>query len=264
MKFFSCSIAILAVSVTVLAPRARALSNGEAATGRLIAQQYADAIVAVRGTALMRITVGEHLLPAKEQKIDVNATVINSTGLVVTSLNGIDLRGTFENMRSQFNAGGQPVELSKTEFRSLRIRLVDGTEIPAKIAWKDQQRDLVFLAPVDDAYANRHPFTFVNLNGDQDAASVLATYYQLSRADEIIQRVLLVRECTVNAIIERPRRLLIVSTDSYSDALGCPIFDPTGRALGICVHFVVDGMPKGTVVLPASDIAAVATNAFAQ
>ena len=264
MKFSSCSVMVLAILATVLPRPACAVSEGEAATGRLIAQQYADAIVAVRGTALMRITVGERLLPAKEQKIDINATVITSTGLVVTSLNGIDLRGAFEIMRSQFNAGGQPVELSKTEFRSLRIRLVDGTEIPAKIAWKDQQRDLVFLAPVDDAFANRHPFTFVNLKGGQEAASILGNYYQISRADDIIQRVLLVRPCTVNAIIERPQRLLLVSTDSYADALGCPIFDPTGRVLGICVHFVVDGLPKGTVVLPASDVAAIATNAFAQ
>jgi hypothetical protein len=62
----------------------------------------------------------------------------------------------------------------------------------------------------------------------------------------------------VAAIIERPRRLLIVTTDSFPDAIGCPVFDPKGRALGICLHFMENGLPKGTVLVPAADVAAAA------
>jgi hypothetical protein len=263
MKFSACSLVVLGILVPVVSPRALALSDGEAATGRLIARRYGDAIVGVRGTAIMRITVGERTVPPKEDKIDVNGTMITATGLTVTSLNAIDLRTAFEAMRSQFKSGSEPVELAKTEFKGLRLRLADGTEIPAKIAWKDLSRDLVFLAPADETVADKRLFAFVNLNDAQESASVLGNYYHVSRAGEGFQRVLLVRACTVTAIIERPLRLLMVSTDLCSDVIGCPVFDPSGRVLGICLHCMDNGLPKSPVVVPAADVAAIGANAFA-
>jgi len=56
------------------------------------------------------------------------------------------------------------------------------------------------------------------------------------------------RASTVIGIVERPRRLLLVSTDMYPDTLGCPVFDADGRVLGISLHIVEKGLPKGTVV----------------
>jgi hypothetical protein len=50
--------------------------------------------------------------------------------------------------------------------------------------------------------------------------------------------------------------LLLISTDVYPDALGCPVFDANGRALGICLHILDKGLPKGTVLAPAVDLAA--------
>jgi hypothetical protein len=289
MKFSILSVVVFAVFASIVPSRAYAISDSEitaaqinllkeriarlerastppedpAAAGRLVAQRYADAIISVKGTALMRVTIGERTMPPREQKIDVNGTVITATGLVVTSWNGLDVRATFEALRSQINTN-QPVDLGKTDFKLLRIRLNDGTEVPVKIASKDPERDLVFLAPVDDSVANRHPFTFVDLNGAREGAAVLGNYYQVSRADELIQRALLVRACTVNAILERPRRLLLVSTNSFADTLGCPIFDSHGKVVGICLHYVDAGLPKGTVVLPAADVAAGAADAFSQ
>ena len=256
MKLSVCSIMVLAGLVTALSPRARALPDGEAVTGRLIANQYADAIVAVKGTALMRITVGDRAMPPREEKFDVNGTVITPTGLTVASLSGIDLKAAFESLRAQFKAGAQAVEFGKTEFKALRFRLMDGTEIPATFAWRDEQHDLAFIAPTDETVASRRPFTYVNLNEAPPAAKVLGDYYQLSRASDALQRVLLVRACTLNGIMERPQRLLIANTESYPDVVGCPIFDPQGRVLGVCLHYMDNGQPKGTIVLPAVDIAA--------
>jgi S1-C subfamily serine protease len=133
--------------------------------------------------------------------------------------------------------------------------MADGSEIPVKILWKDVEHDLVLLAPQSAAAGNR-TFTFVDLNQAAESAAVLGTYYQLSRAGEELQRVLLVRASTVTGIIERPRRLLLISTDMYPDALGCPVFDADGRPLGISLHIMEKGLPKGTVLIPAADIAA--------
>ena len=77
-----------------------------------------------------------------------------------------------------------------------------------------------------------------------------------------MQRVLLVRPSTVTGIIERPNRLLLVSTDSFGDALGCPVFDSDGNVLGICVRYIEKGLPKGTVLIPAVDLVAAMTKAM--
>src|SRR5664280_742127 len=255
MKFRLSSLLILGVLVWAVSPAARALPDGEAATGRLIVRRYADAIVGVKCSAMLRVTVGDRVLPPNEQKIDINGTMIASVGLTVTSLSEIDPRAVFESNRSQMNTGGMPVEIGKTEFKKVRLRLADGTEIPAKIVGQDADHDLVFLVP-EGAGPGKGTFSFVDLIHTPDSASVLGNYYLVSRTGEMMQRVPLVRATTLTGIIERPRRLLLISTDSYADAVGCPVFDPQGSVVGICVRYVDKGVPKGTVVIPAADIAA--------
>ena len=150
-----------------------------------------------------------------------------------------------------------PVDLGQSELKAVRLRLPDGTEVPAKVVWKDAAHDVALLAPEDAAAAARRPFTWVNLNDAPEAAMLLGNYYHLSRLPEAMQRTPLVRPCTVTGIIERPRRLLLVSTDWFGDVLGCPVFDAQGRVLGICLRYLVDGTPRGIVVVPAADIAEV-------
>ena len=281
MKLPACSIVVLSVLVTVVSPRAlalsddevaaqigllneritrleqtRALPESEAAQGRLVARRYSDAIIEVKGSVFMSFTIGLQTIPPTERKFDIGATVIGASGLTMTSLSSVDPRSIFESMRSQLKTGADPVELGKTEYKNLRLRMADGTEIPAKILWKDVDHDLVLLAP-DGAVASNRAFTFVDLSQATESASVLGTYYHLSRTGEEFQRVLLVRASTVIGIVERPRRLLLVSTDMYPDTLGCPVFDADGRVLGISLHIVEKGLPKGTVVAPAADLAAV-------
>jgi hypothetical protein len=41
--------------------------------------------------------------------------------------------------------------------------------------------------------------------------------------------------------------------------VGCPVFDIQGRVLGIGLRYVVNGLSKGTVVVPAADVAEVAS-----
>jgi hypothetical protein len=93
---------------------------------------------------------------------------------------------------------------------------------------------------------------------------LLGNYYHLSRLAEAMQRAPLMRPCTITGIIERPRRLLLVSTDWFADTLGCPVFDAQGRVLGICLRYMVDGVVKGTVVVPAADVAEIVGQAAAR
>jgi hypothetical protein len=264
MKLTICPLVVCTVLALAAAPETRALSDAEAAAGRLIFRKYADAVVVVKLTMSMKITVGDRVMPPSEDKVDINGTMIEPSGLTVTTLSAIDPRTVFDAVRSQVARGNTPVELGQTEIKGMRLRLADGTEVPAKVVGKDAALDLALLAPESVAAAGQHTFTWVNLNEAPEAAMLLGNYYHLSRLAEAMQRAPLMRPCTITGIIERPRRLLLVSTDWFADALGCPVFDAQGRVLGICLRYTVDGVVKGTVVVPAADVAEMVGQAAAR
>jgi hypothetical protein len=218
----------------------------------------------VKLSMFLTVTVSERVMPPQENKVEINGTMIEPSGLTVTSLSKIDPRVVFDALRSQMGSGGMNMELKTTELKGVRLQLADGTEVPAKVVWKDAARDLALLVPENAAVARQRTFTWVNLNEAPEAAMLLGNYYHLSRLNEAMQRAPVMRPCTITGIIERPRRLLLVSTDWFSDALGCPVFDAQGRVLGICLHYMVDGAIKGTVVVPGADLVEMIAQAAAQ
>jgi Trypsin-like peptidase domain len=240
-------LTLVLVTFGLARPAAWALPDAAATAGRLILRHNADAVVAVKAMVILKITMDQRYIPPQENKVDVTGTVISPTGLTVTSLSSIDPKALFDAIRAKLMGGGG-VQLSQSETKDLKLRLGDGTEVPAKLVGKDAERDLAFLAPVSPP---ARPFTYVNLADAPAAAVVLADYFELSRMPEGLLRAPVVRPCAVIGIVERPRRMFLVSTDG----LGCPIFDPQGHVLGISLLFLTDGVPSGKVVIPAGDIA---------
>lgn len=88
---------------------------------------------------------------------------------------------------------------------------------------------------------------------------LLGTFYYVARASKALQRVPLVRSSEVMGVVEKPRRLYLLS----EQAAGSPMFDGSGRLLGISLQHFANGRPTGTVVLPAGDIADIARQAAA-
>jgi hypothetical protein len=258
MKPPSRILLLLAVLITIVAPCARALAESEATAGRLLARRYGDAIVTVKGSVYMTINIGLRKLPETERKIDVSGTMISAAGLTLTSLSTVDPREIFESMRGQFNTGGDSIDLGKTDFRDMRIVLADGKEIPVNIVFRDKDHDMVLLAPTKSE-PGMGSFTYVDLGQATESAVLLGKYFHFSRAGQAFQRTLIVRECTVIGIIERPHRFFMVSTDIYPDTLGCPVFAANGHVLGICLNNIFNGHPSGTMVVPATDLEAAIT-----
>ncbi len=246
---------LLATLSSVLSPGARALPDAEATAGRLALRRYGDAVVAVRLTVVLKVSLNGRNAPPSESTVDVNGTVITPEGVTVTSLNAVDPKMIFESMRSQMGPSAMGADLLGSEVKALRLRLADGREIPARILGREPALDIVLIGPAAPAPAGGATYTFVDLRESPDAATVLGTCFHLVRLGDALQRPAVVRPGAIIAVLERPSRRFLVDTDFHADGLGCPVFDAQGRVLGICLRQLVDSVPKGMVVIPSADVA---------
>lgn len=261
MKSSACSTVVLLILALMFAPAGlRALPESEAKAGRDLVKSCANSIVGIEMVVTVKMTMGDRAMPPRENKIDINGTVLNSAGLTVTSLAAIDPRTQFEAMRAAMGPSGARMEVSETDYKEVKLRLADGTEVPARVVLKDGDLDLAFIAPDPEAAAaGKREFTPVKLD-DPAEGTVLNTYFAISRAPKVLQRVPLVRPSLVAGVVEKPRRMYLM-TDQQ---LGCPVFDQQGRMLGVSVQNVSGGRSSGLIVLPTADVAEIAKQAAAE
>jgi hypothetical protein len=232
----------------------QALTDSEAAAGRALVKRYADSIISVSLVLTLNITVGDRTMPPQEVRDEQNGTVISTTGLTVTSLSTIDPRAaTLARLRA--GAGGRAIQIADTEFKEVKLRLPDGTEIPARVVLKDPDTDLAFIAP-DAAASAGHTFTPVDLE-HAAKAEVLGTYFDVIRAQRELQRLPLVNTTTIQGIVEHPRPFYLATTE----APGTPVFDAQGAVLGLCVQHMNGGRAIRPVILPSSQVAEIAKQA---
>jgi hypothetical protein len=252
----SCSIIAVAAFLAAASPSfVHAAPEAQAAAGRALLKRYADAIVGVELVVTMRVKVGDRENPPREQRIEINGTVISPTGLTVTTLAAVDPQAQFEALRASQPAGRGP-ELVGVEFKEVKLRFADGREVPARFVLKDMDLDLAFMAPETEE-AGRE-YSHVKLSEAAQGA-VLSSYYFVARAPKTLQRVPLIRASEIVGIVEKPRRFFLLS----DAAMGSPAFDPEGRVLGITVQHFANGRSNGMIVLPAEDVAEMAKQAAA-
>jgi hypothetical protein len=234
----------------------QAAPDADAKAGRALVTRYADTIVGVELVVTLKVKMGDREMPPREQRVDVNGTVINANGLTVTTLAEVDPQTAFEMMKASQPAAR--LELLGADFKEVKLRLADGTEIPAKFVLKDADLDLAFMAPDAGApEATKREFAHVNLD-DAAEGVVLGDYFMVSRAPKVLQRVPVVRESEILGIVEKPRKIFLLS----EQALGSPMFDLQGRILGITLQHFANGRRTGLIVLPAADIAEMAKQAL--
>lgn len=231
-----------------------AMAASDAAAGRALVKRYADAIVGVELVVTVKVKVGDREQPAREQRIEINGTVISPSGLTVTTLAGVDPQVQFDAARASQQAGGPRVELVGAEFKEVKLRLADGKEVPARFVLKDADLDLAFMAPETAEPGREYPH--VNLADAADAV-LLDRLFFVSRAPKTLQRVPLVRSTNILGIVEKPRRLYLLT----ELAIAAPVFEAEGKILGITLQHFANGRLSGVVVLPAADIADMAKQA---
>ncbi len=244
-------VATVMASLALVPVSVHAVSDTEATAGRALVKRYADTVVSVELVVTVKAG-GAGGSQSRELKREVNGTVISSTGLTVTSLGGIDPRA---GVSSAGRGGGDAPD---AEFKEVKLRLADNSEIAARVVLKDADLDLAFIAPESEAAAGGRQFAFVKLD-DPAEATVLGNYFEVTRLPKSLQRLAVVQMSTVVGIVEKPRRLIYTSEQT----MGCPLFDAQGRVLGLGLRYYAGANVVAPIIVPAADVADMAKQAMA-
>ncbi len=243
MNRLHCLVTAAALAVGLLSPRLAAIPAAEATAGRELVQRYSDVVVEIELVVVLQVTIGEKVQPPRELKREVNGTVIAPNGLTVISLRSIDPSGAVPRSGN--------IKVGKPEYKEVKLRLADNTEVPAELVLMDEDLDLAFVKPVP-AEPDRK-FACVDLAATAPT-ELLGTYFDLARASKHLQRTPAIRIVEAIGLVEKPRELVLLS--AYS--AGCPVFDAQGRLLGISVRHIAEGRETGMILLPAASVAEIA------
>lgn len=244
-----------AIALGVAAP-VRGQSPDERSAARDLVKKRGDAVVMVLATIKIRINI-EGRDQMQDQAAQTNATVIDSSGLAVLSLSTLEPDDVMSRQLSQRFGGNAHVEVT-SEPTDIRMHLADGRELPAKLVLKDADLDLAFVRPTEPLSA---PLTFID--SPSGKASLLDLVFVVSRTSEATGWTTGASFGSVQLVIDKPRTYYLLAMAGGAAGLGSPLFDTTGRFIGITVmrNPGIRGAAPLSGVLPADDIREVAKQA---
>ena len=213
-------------------------------------QKNADCVTWVSVTMRVEVSAGGRSMPPQEQKLEAIGTIIAEDGLTVLSLTTVDPKAK---ILSRLRTGAASVQVNYTEVLLL---MPDGSEVPAKILLKDNDLDLAYVLPIKNEENDQvEAFPFVPHQAEKfSQPQVLDGVVSMSKLGRNLYRQSTLRKGWVNAVIEKPRQYYVIENTSP----GTPVFDKTGKWLGLVVYKMERGQPSAIVTLPAKDILEIA------
>ena len=214
-------IAIATISATLFLSGA-CLAQVEV-DARKVVDASKDAVVTVEIVVNAKITYNGKTEQA-EEKHTTTATVIDPSGLVVTSLTQVSPDTTQD---PADKADGYSYSV---ETKDVRIKTADGTEIPADIVLRDRDLDLAFIRPKTKL---DKPLSFVDMSAPA-TAQVLDQIIVVSRLGQAANRSAAARLDRIESVVSKPRTFYIVNNNMH-DELGVPAFTMDGKCIGVLV-----------------------------
>lgn len=254
---------VVAALAAMLFAGARPSHAWTAEDARKIADAHKDAIVRVE-LVIETVSSYEGESDKRESKASATGTVIDPSGLVVASLTETNPSEMMNRFMSEEDGG--PKMSSRTV--DVKIRLADGTEVPADVVLRDRDLDLTFIRPKK---APETPMAYLDL-AQAGTADTLDDLLILSRLGTVANRALGADVYRVRALVTKPRTFYALMA-SYQMNLGGPAFTMDGKVAGILLlrssmagsresmsYSAMDDMMM-PIVLPCSTIAPIAEQA---
>lgn len=198
-----------------------------------------DALVIVQFVISIKASRNGQQFPAQEKKVRLAAVTLNDKGLTLAS-----------NIGSDPLAGRQipPNMQVETNVLNVKIILNDGSEVPAKVAMRDKDLDVILVQPEKVEAGKKYPFITL------DAAAkptLLEPVMGISRLGFDTNRTPVVLPGAIRGIIKKPRNFYFTGINGT----GLPVFNKDGKCFGIMLRRMGESGPTGpALALPAEDI----------
>jgi S1-C subfamily serine protease len=250
---------LLSAAVLLAAPFAMAAEGPLKDKALALATAHKDSVLFLSAVVEIEITAGDNPSKKEERKVEMLGTVLSADGLIVVPNSTLDVASTVDGRTMMTQQG--PIKLSaKGTTKEVKILMPDGSEVAAKVAFKDPDLDLAFIRPEK---ADGVKLTPIN-TAENAPMGLLDDVIILGRMGKDLNREPVVFTNEVVSIISKPRTFGKVG----GQCLGMPVFNKDGKFLGLGINrFSAKGdtesqgpMPSN-VLLPASDLLEAAAQA---
>jgi S1-C subfamily serine protease len=250
-------VALFGLAALAAAAGAGADEAALKAAARATLDKNAAAVITVRLTLKTRVVFQGREANTSESTMEIAGTLISAAGLTVVSDVTSNPSGLFPR-----RPDGPKVE---TETTDVKLVLRDGKELPARFVLRDTDLDLAFLLP--DEKGLSLPFVGFEKGPVPEPLDDLVFLYAMGKT---LNREVAVMVAKVRAVVRKPRTFIVADFMTGLQALGCPVFNEGGRAVGLVVvrRAAVTPTPGGSlrdmldvmapVVLTADDVQRVA------
>ncbi len=216
-----------------------------------LSNSYKNSVLFITAVVEIEMTAGDNAPKKEERKVETLGTVIGKDGLIVVPLSTLDVASTIDGRTINTQQG--PMKLTaKGTTKEVKILMPDGSEIPAKVGFKDTDLDLAYIRPEKPADAKLTPIDTAN-NAPME---LLEDVIIIGRLGKDLNREPVAMTNEIISMVTKPRLFGKLGTQS----IGMPVFNQEGKFLGIGINRF---SPKGesdsnpvpsNVVLPAIDL----------
>ncbi len=210
-----------------------------------------DSVLFLTAVVEVEVTAGDNPAKKEERKLEMLGTVIGKDGLIVVPLSALDVASTIDGRT--FNSPQGPMKLSaKGTTKEVKILKSDGSEVEAKVAFKDTDLDLAFIRPVKPEEAG---LTAINTT-ETAPMGLLDDVIILGRLSKDLNREPVVMTAEIISLVSKPRTF----GKTMVQVLGMPVFNSDGKFVGFGINRFgpkseATQMPTpSNVILPAADL----------
>jgi hypothetical protein len=221
-------IRILAGLALALAASHYAAAADLADAARAALASSSDSVLAVRLVVKLKMNMQGQSQDA-EQKIEVDATVIDPSGLAVTSASLLDPTAALKGMLAKMGPQAAMIQLD-SEVKETAVLLPDGSEADADILLTDKDLDIAFVR-VRDA---KQKFAAATLAKRAAPAKPLDGVFVIGRTDKAANRTPTASIGAVKCFVKGPQPYYLVDSETASNA-GCLVYGADGAPLGLVV-----------------------------
>lgn len=219
-------VILIALSVPLFADQ-------DAEIGKQLVSKYSSAVVTVQivsSTTMSFAGMGEN---KEEMKNEITGTVIDSSGLIVTSLSATS---PVETIFSKIIDNDKINVVS--QITGIKIIMGNSTEIPGRIVLRDKDLDLLFIRPKTKPAKPMTAIDFKN-SAKLNQFDQLVILYRLGNS---VNRQIAGVFDRIQAILQKPQTQYLVGANAMDASLGAPVFTIKGQISGL---LLLRSQPKG-------------------